>query len=85
MGWEETTWEGMIKNGYQTVMDKLKHIKKDSGYGNDMDHYNSHRCQGKLEFALQLNVGNSATFMTATEQYGNNVTQSALRVEGCAT
>ena len=63
-------------------MGRLNQINKDTG---DSNHYNSLRCQDKLEFALKLKVDRGAAFMTATEHHGRDVTQSALRVEEWVT
>ena len=52
------------------VMGGCKHIKKDIGDGNALDHYNSLRGQDKLACAMQLKVDRSAAFMTATEHQG---------------
>ena len=65
--WEEVTSAGMTKKGYQAVMDKLTHIKKDTGDDNALDHYESLRGQDKLEFALKLKVDKTAAFMSATK------------------
>ena len=73
--------EGMTKNGCQVVMERLQHIKKDTGDSNALGHCKSLIGQGKLEFTLQLKVDKGATFMTGTEQHGKDVTQSALSVD----
>jgi hypothetical protein len=59
-GLEGVTLEGMTKNGYQVVMDRLTHIKKDTGDGNALDNYKGLRGQDKLEFALKLKVDGGA-------------------------
>ena len=74
--------EGMTKNCYQVVMDRMKQIKQDIGDGNALDHYKRLRGQDNLGFALQLNVVRRAAVMTATEHHGRDVTQSSSIVAG---
>ena len=64
---------GMTTNGCQVVMDRLKQTNNEIGVGSDMDHYESLRGQGKLEFALQLKVDRGAACMPAAEHHGRDV------------
>ena len=80
-GREGITFEGMTQNGYQAVMDRLRPIKTDIGDGNSFDHYKSRRGQDTLAFALNLQMGRSAAFMTDTAHHGRAVSQSPSILE----